>query len=110
MDKNKSKQLLKLPRHELGQVIQVLTGHAHLSYHDHVINKTTSPVCRFCEEEDETAFHLAAECDGLLVKRFECFETRHPDEVRAHWTVGQLTRFIRTAMGGLLRPRVDQLV
>ena len=107
VDRNKSKQLLKLSRHELGQAIQVLTGHAHLRYHDHKVDKKVSPICRLCGEEDETASHLVTECDALNRGRFDSFGTLHSEEIRAHWTAGTLTRFIRTTMGELLHPRAN---
>ena len=110
VDRNKSKQLLQLKRHELGEAIHVLTGHVHLRYHDHFVDKSASPICRLCGAEDETSFHLVAECDALNVKRFDIFETLHSDEIQAHWTVGSLIRFIRTNMDELLRPRVNHNV
>jgi ribonuclease HI len=110
VDKNKSKHLLKLNRHELGEAIQVITGHAHLRYHDSKIDRTVSSRCRLCQEEDETSWHLVALCPGLGRKRLEIFETPSSDEIQAHWTVPQLTRFIRATIGEFMRPGVDQTV
>ena len=53
-----SKDVCKLSRDKLSHVIQAITGHGYLHYHQFKLNRVDSPNCRWCEEEDETAWHI----------------------------------------------------
>ena len=60
--------------------------------------------CRFCEEEDETAYHIVAECPRLLHKRWECFKEPFLEEEPV-WHPGSLLKFLRKAKIGEMNKR-----
>ena len=69
-----AKKLQNLDRTHLRAATQLLTGHNTLNYHLHKINKASSPNCRLCGLEDETAKHLLTDCPALWTKRQERFD------------------------------------
>ncbi len=93
--KSYSNFFIKLDRNELGLVIQAITGHNRLNRHENLISGV-SPSCRFCEEEDETFFHLIAKCPAFLVKRWAIFESPEMDEGDP-WSPAQLLLFLQRA-------------
>jgi hypothetical protein len=68
-----SKLLIKLNREECGEMLRFLTGHNFLNRHQSLVDGTTSPLCRLCEEDEETSYHLTAECPVLQTQRKEVF-------------------------------------
>ena len=58
----KRKDLLKLNRNNLGMMVQVITGHNSLQRHLGLCYSDEEPTCRQCCEEEETSWHLIAEC------------------------------------------------
>ena len=49
------------------RLIELITGHSNLNYVQHKIDPVNvSPLCRFCEEEDETFAHLLNECPCFI--------------------------------------------
>ena len=108
VDKNKSKMLLKLPRKELGEAIQCITGHAFLRKHQWQIDKSVPMWCRHCDEEEETPWHLATECPGTLMQRRLVFnDPASSTEDPAQWKVYQLSRFVKTIVGPLFLLRAE---
>jgi hypothetical protein len=62
--------LLQLNRTQIKKVTGLLTGHCHLRKHLHTIGVfRDEPICRLCNEEDETASHVIFECPALTRKR-----------------------------------------
>ena len=57
-----SKILLKSDRVTYGHLIQIITGHNYLNYHQFNMNRTNSSLCRYCEDEEETSWHYMASC------------------------------------------------
>ena len=60
----------------VGKIVRFLTGHAHLRRHDAIVKeKTRQPLaniqCRLCRSNEETPFHLVANCDALARNRLE---------------------------------------
>ena len=100
-DLNRSKALLKLSRQEVGDVIQFVTGHAHLRRHDSLIDPSVSPLCRLCQEDDESPWHLAMECMATAESRFDAFGVENSTEISDQWKVNQVGRFARTVMARL---------
>ena len=64
--------------------------------------------CRFCEEEEETAYHLVCTCPRFWRSRMECFNDTFLEET-PEWKVKQLLKFLRkTKMTELLNPGIQQ--
>ena len=95
LNRNKSNFILSQSRLQLGLLVQMITGHNRLNYHESKISGI-DPTCRLCLEEDETSFHIVGECPALLSKRIEAFQSRfleNPPE----WKVSQLKKFLNKA-------------
>ena len=66
-DRNKSKQILHLSRGQMRRLIELISGQSNLNYVQNKIHPLDiSPMCRFCEEEDETFEHLLNECPCFI--------------------------------------------
>ena len=62
-DRNKSKQILNLSRGQMRRLLELITGQSNLNYvQSKIYPEDVSPLCRFCEEEDETFAHLLNAC------------------------------------------------
>ena len=67
---SKSRLLLHLSRGQMRRLIELITGHSNLNYVQSKIDPINiSPLCRFCEEEDEIFAHLLNECPCFLTYR-----------------------------------------
>ena len=55
--------------------IQLITGSIGLDYHLHKINIVPSPVCDYCQQEDETVGHFLGTCPAFSMIRGEYFNT-----------------------------------
>ena len=109
-DRNKAKYCYSLNRQELGRLIRIVTGHNNLFYHRSNVDKTssTSPLCRFCNETNETFYHFATECPCFRLSRFQYFNS---DSCLndGKWSVRRLIDFsnipsISAALGGNFDP------
>ena len=84
---------LSLNRNDMKIWIEITTGQNNLNYVQSKIYNT-SPTCRFCEEEDETFYHLLTECPS--------FEETRSSILLAHnttiddWTIKQILKFAKT--------------
>ena len=101
VNKRASRYLLKLPRKELGLMVQMITRHNRLNRHQSLMEPGISPTCRLCREEDETSWHLIGECPMLRWKRWEylggpCLDNP-PD-----WSPSKLLKF-------LLKAKIDEM-
>ena len=99
-----SRSLMNLNRTELGLSVQMLSGHNRLNYQEAKIDKGVNSSCRFCEEEDETAYHIVAVCPRLLHKRWECFKEPFLDEEPV-WQPWSFLKFLRKAKIGEMNKR-----
>ncbi|MCF6239054.1 MAG: hypothetical protein L3J79_09665 [Candidatus Marinimicrobia bacterium] len=100
---NLTKNLLKLSRYELGHVVQIITGHNYLNYHLHNQSKVDSPLCRYCQEDQETSWHLIADCPAFGLSRMQIFCKTFLDEPPS---LNQLVRFIQLdRIDKLLQPK-----
>ena len=99
-----SRSLMNLNRSELGLSIQILSGHNRLNYQESKIDTSVNSSCRFCEEEDETAYHIVAECPRLLHKRWECFKEPFLEEEPV-WHPAPFLKFLRKAKIGEMNKR-----
>ena len=110
INRTKAKYSYNLSRQELGRLIRITTGHNNLFYHRSNVDKTksTSPLCRFCNECNETFYHFATTCPCFRLSRLNFFqnETCFTD---GEWSIRQLLDFsnipsIAAALGGNFDP------
>lgn len=100
-DPNKSKKLFGLNRENLSLMIQFLTGHNKLKRHRNIQNNINDPhSCRLCLEEEESSYHVIAECPATQVFRWNIFQSttvlqNHPD-----WSVSQILKFLKESKVG----------
>ena len=73
ISKRLSFSLLALGRIELSKMIQLITGHNFLKRHEALVNKSEDADCRLCLEDEETSFHVIAECPALARQRQQTF-------------------------------------
>ena len=93
-DKKKAKEVLKLSRKQLSTVIALTTGHNNLNYFKHLTKACETPLCRMCEEEDETFHHLWKECPVYSQEQREReginLKEKRPQN---HWTCKEVLKF-----------------
>jgi hypothetical protein len=59
-------KVLQLSRTQIRAVTGLMTGHCNLRKHLHTMGIfKENPVCRVCNEEEETTFHILFECEFL---------------------------------------------
>ena len=68
-----SNKILELGRVDLKIITGYLTGHCKLRYHLKKIGLSNTPICRFCEMDDETPEHILCECPTLCRRRLFYF-------------------------------------
>ena len=90
-DKAAGKRACQLSKSSLSRLIQLITGHNFLSYFQFKLDSTINPLCRMCEESNETFFHLLTDCPALEVKRREWFLDQAP--TTDNWKPGELLSF-----------------
>ena len=96
-NKNISNLLCNLKRHDLGLVVQMITGHNRLKRHESIVNRGGDPDCRFCGPgTPETSWHIIGECPAFFQRRRESFETLHLDNP-PKWNVKRLLKFLRNS-------------
>jgi ribonuclease HI len=83
-------------RQLVGILVQFITGHCGLRYHEKKSNPATDPKCRFCLEDaaSETPIHLIGECEALTVYRQQLFN-QETLCVNFDWTFNQILDFLR---------------
>lgn len=59
------RDLNNMSRQQLGMITGFLTGHWHLEKHQHTIGISDTPMCRKCNEIEETLYYLLCECDSM---------------------------------------------
>jgi ribonuclease HI len=76
-DVKKSSILLKMDRYNLSQMVQFLTGHNKLKRHKNIQDRVDNFYsCRLCEEDEESSFHVIAECPAMQTHRSKVFKTQ----------------------------------
>ena len=86
-----------MKRNNLSGLMQFLTGHNKLKRHKNLHNKVIDPhSCRLCLEEEESSFHVIAECPVILSYRSRIFKLpatailpNPPD-----WSISQVSKFL----------------
>jgi hypothetical protein len=104
-NKKISKLLLRNDRITLGELGRWILGHNFLLRHNYLIDpfKFPSPMCRQCQEEEETSSHLALQCPALGHDRHRIFG-EYLLEPPFTWIPDQLTQMIKKAT--LLSPEI----
>ena len=70
----RTKELLKLSKKQLRTAVGLFTGHCPLKRHLHLMGLENDPMCRFCNQNVETASHILCSCVALERLRFVNFE------------------------------------
>ena len=83
-DRRVGKVVARLCRKDMTLFIHAITGHYNLNYMNSIIIPDYTPLCRFCEEEDESFQHLYEECPVFRKQRMEIQGDRTGAE---NWTV-----------------------
>ena len=72
--------------------LHAITGQNNLNYMKSIIIPNFTPLCRFCEEEDESFQHLYEDCPVFWKQRMEIQEDRNGTE---NWTVQTVVRMAK---------------
>ena len=102
-DPKKSHQLLNMKRGNLGRLVQFLTGHNKLKRHTNIQNGIIDPEsCRLCQEDEESSYHVIAECPALQAYRGKIFQLPNPTTLPDPpvWSVEQISKFLRESPVG----------
>ncbi len=67
--------ILSLDRETISVVVQMLTGHNYLRRHNVIVGDAEDDQCRLCMEDEESSFHIIAECPALATARRTTFGT-----------------------------------
>ena len=68
---NLARKILQLPRLKMKKLVEIITGHNNLSYFQFKIDPDVNPLCRFCEENNETFHHFITDCPRLRQFRLD---------------------------------------
>ena len=85
------------------RLVQFLTGHNKLKRHKNLQNGVNDPhSCRLCLEDEESSFHVIAECPATQSIRTRVFELPIPTILPnpPDWTVSQIVRFLKESTVG----------
>ena len=88
-DSNRAKKILQLPRLKMKRLVEIITGHNNLSYFQFKVDPDVSPLCRFCEEQNETFHHYITDCPRL--RQFRTDNIGHFDSNT--WKTTELLNF-----------------
>ena len=100
-DRNKSKQILGLSRGQMRRLLELITGQSNLNYvQNKIYPEEISPLCRFCEEEDETFAHLLNECP--------CFNTYRREILLNQSVISTLNWRAKTLLQFSYIPQIDK--
>ena len=91
-DRRVGKVVYRLSREDITLFIYAITGHNNLNYMNSIIIPDYTPLCRFCEEEDESFQHLYKEYPVFWKQRMEIQGDRTGAE---NWTVQSVLRMVK---------------
>ncbi len=98
-DKHKSHKILNLSRFLYSHMVQIITGHNFMKRHESLVQDTDDSECRLCLEEEETSYHIFAECPALARTRLMVLGTIRWANLQ-DLSVRQITSFFREASIG----------
>ena len=64
-DRLLAKKILQLPGLKMKRLVEIVTGHNNLSHFQFKVDPEVNPLCRFCEEQNETFHHFITDCPRL---------------------------------------------
>ena len=96
INKRISYDLLRSPRPEFSLLVQLFTGHNYLKRHQAIIDQNDDNECRLCMEDEESSFHILAECPALAAARLSNFGL-HAQDSSPLWVPSQVISFLREA-------------
>ncbi len=96
VNKSLSHSVLRTNRRIYSMLVQLITGHNFMRRHSELMDKSVSKECRLCLEEEETSFHIVAECPVLARTRLMVFGT-HVLNAPLTWSTPQVLSFLREA-------------
>lgn len=73
MNLKTSREMWNLNRGQIRAAVSIMTGHARLNRDKNRANPDESPLCRYCEDEEETVKHIYMHCDQLDELRVRYF-------------------------------------
>ena len=88
------------------RLVEIITGHNNLSYFQFKVDPDVNPLCRFCEEQNETFHHLITDCPRL--RQFRTDNIKHFDG--NSWKVAELLNFSYIQEKNDYLERTDYLV
>ena len=94
-NKNQSRILTNQSRRDLGLLVQMITGHNRLRRHESLINPNIDPICRWCNEDEETSWHVISECPALWRARRTVFGYHLIQNPPQNWHVRNLQKFLQ---------------
>ena len=76
-------------------MIRIITGHNNLNYFQSKLDTDRDPLCRLCEEEDETFDHWVQDCPVLRQQRCKIFEvaTNNYSIIPNEWDIEKVLEF-----------------
>ena len=96
VNKQISHELIRLSRKDLGLMVQLLTGHNRLRYHQFKVDPSSNPNCRECKTESETAVHVMGDCPAFKNRRMRAFDREFLENYPV-WNLTQFLKFVRLA-------------
>ena len=102
-----SKYCLHSTREELGLLVNMITGHNWLNYHESLVSQgEVSPLCRFCKSTTEESWHIIGNCDCFWQERQQAFGKMYLENP-PEWKPVQLKKFFKLANIAELNIRDD---
>ena len=99
-----------MDRTKLGRIVQFLTGHNKLKRHKNIQDGVTDHhSCTLCHEDEESSFHVIAECPATQFFRTEVFKLPIPTILAnpPDWTVTQVEKFLKVSPVGEMLSKTD---
>ena len=87
-----------------------LTGHNKLKRHKNIQDRVENIYsCRLCEEDEESSFHVIAECPAMQLHRTRPFEIQGNKKLPnpPDWTVTQVVKFLKISPLGEMLENQD---
>jgi len=105
LHRSNSRQILRLDRTTFSLMVQIITGHNFMKRHSSLVDPDEEAECRLCLEDEESSFHIFAECPALARLRQMCFGCP-VQSAPLIWSTRQVVSFLREAQIDFLQ--VDQ--
>ena len=100
-----SREMLKsYDRNTYSCFVQLITGHNFLNRHESIVagvEEEEDGLCRLCLEDEESSFHVFAECPALAARRLDIFGT-HVLEDLQDWRPWKVLTFFQRVCPDLL--------